>query len=105
MASVAFSVVGLVLTANLAEVPNGAELALLQKQNVLIIFNEIYRVVMVVLFTSFAYHLTFSHALNFIVIPLTFEKSHVKMILLLHQGETHGNCRYNIYCKKTFAQK
>lgn len=55
VASVAFSVVGLVLTANLAEVPNGAELALLQKQNVLIIFNEIYRVVMVVLFTSFAY--------------------------------------------------
>lgn len=55
VASVAFSVVGLVLTSNLAEVPNAAELALLQKQNVLIIFNEIYRIVMVVLFTSFAY--------------------------------------------------
>ena len=55
VASIAFSVVGLVLTANLAEVPNGAELALLQKQNVLIIFNEIYRIIMVVLFTSFAY--------------------------------------------------
>jgi hypothetical protein len=55
VASVAFIVVGLVLTSNLAEVPNAAELALLQKQNVLIIFNEIYRIVMVVLFTSFAY--------------------------------------------------
>ena len=55
VASVAFSVVGLVLTSNLAEVPNAAELALLQKQNVLIIFNEIYRIIMVVLFTSFAY--------------------------------------------------
>ena len=55
VASVAFSVVGLVLTSNLAEVPNASELALLQKQNVLIILNEIYRIVMVVLFTSFAY--------------------------------------------------
>jgi hypothetical protein len=55
VASVAFSVVGLVLTSNLAEVPNAAELALLQKQNVLIILNDIYRIVMVVLFTSFAY--------------------------------------------------
>ena len=55
VASVAFSVVGLVLTSNLAEVPNASELALLQKQNVLIIFNEIYRIIMVVLFTSFAY--------------------------------------------------
>ena len=55
VASVAFSVVGLVLTSNLAEVPNAAELALLQTQNVLIIFNELYRIIMVVLFTSFAY--------------------------------------------------
>ena len=55
VASVAFSVVGLVLTSNLAEVPNASELALLQKQNVLIILNEIYRIIMVVLFTSFAY--------------------------------------------------
>ena len=55
VASVAFSVVGLVLTSNLAEVPNASELALLQKQNVLIIFNEIYRIIMVLLFTSFAY--------------------------------------------------
>ena len=55
VASVAFSVVGLVLTSNLAEVPNASELALLHKQIVLIILNEIYRIVMVVLFTSFAY--------------------------------------------------
>ena len=53
--SVAFSVSGLVFTGTSAEVPNGADLALLQKQNVLIIFNEIYRIVMVVLFVAFAY--------------------------------------------------
>ena len=53
--SIAFSVSGLVFTGTSAEVPNGADLALLQKQNVLIIFNEIYRIVMVVLFVAFAY--------------------------------------------------
>ena len=53
--SVAFSVSGLIFTGTSAEVPNGADLALLQKQNVLIIFNEIYRIIMVVLFVAFAY--------------------------------------------------
>jgi hypothetical protein len=55
VASVAFSVVGLVLTSNLPEVPTAAEFALVRKQNMLIVFNEIYRIIMVVLFTSFAY--------------------------------------------------
>jgi hypothetical protein len=49
VASIAVSASGLFLPAS------SAEFALLQKQNVLIIFNEIYRIVMVVLFTSFAY--------------------------------------------------
>ena len=49
VASIAFSASGLFLPVN------SPELALLQKQNVLIIFNEIYRIVMVLLFTSFAY--------------------------------------------------
>ena len=55
VASIAFSVSGLVFTGTSAEVPNGADLALLQKQNILIIFNEIYRIIMVVLFVTFAY--------------------------------------------------
>ena len=53
--SVAFSVNGLVFTGTSAEVPNEADPDLLQKPNALIIFKEIYRVIMVVLFTTFAY--------------------------------------------------
>ena len=38
-----------------SEAPNGMDLALLQQQVVLVIFNNLYRIVMVFLFTFFAY--------------------------------------------------
>ena len=38
-----------------SEAPNGMELALLQKQVILVIFNNLYRILMVFLFTFFAY--------------------------------------------------
>ena len=53
--SVLFSVSGLIAIGTVADAPTGAEVAVLQKQNILIIFNDVYRIVMVVLFTSFAY--------------------------------------------------
>jgi hypothetical protein len=53
--SIAVSASGLFLPVDSADAFHAAELALLKKQNVLIIFNEMYRIVMVVLFTSFAY--------------------------------------------------
>ena len=53
--SIAISAWGFIFPANSANVFNATELALLQKQNILIIFNEIYRIIMVLLFTSFAY--------------------------------------------------
>ena len=53
--SIAISAWGFIFPVNSADVFNATELALLQKQNVLIILNEIYRIIMVLLFTSFAY--------------------------------------------------
>lgn len=37
------------------EVPNGVDFNILRQQAMLIIFNNIYRIIMVILFTSFAY--------------------------------------------------
>ena len=53
--SIAISAWGFIFPVNSTDMFNATEIALLQKQNVLIIFNEIYRIIMVVLFTSFAY--------------------------------------------------
>ena len=53
--SITISAWGFIFPVNSADVFNATELALLQKQNVLIILNEIYRIIMVLLFTSFAY--------------------------------------------------
>jgi uncharacterized membrane protein len=53
--SIAISAWGFIFHVNSTDMFNATEIALLQKQNVLIIFNEIYRIIMVVLFTSFAY--------------------------------------------------
>ena len=55
VASIAVSALGFILPVNSADVFNATELANFQNQGVLIIFNEIYRIIMVVLFTSFAY--------------------------------------------------
>lgn len=55
VASIAFCLIALILPGTYADIPNAAEVAILKKQNVLIVFNEIYRIIMVVLFTSFAY--------------------------------------------------
>lgn len=49
--SIASSVAGFVIIGNIADAP----VALLQKQGMLVIFNDVYRIIMVVLFTSFAY--------------------------------------------------
>ena len=38
-----------------AEAPAGMDLALLRKQGMLLIFNNVYRIVMIFLFTFFAY--------------------------------------------------
>lgn len=51
VASIVISVSGFVIIGNIADAP----VALFQNQGTLIIFNEIYRIVMVFLFTSFAY--------------------------------------------------
>ena len=51
VASSAFCLSGFFITENIADAP----VALLQKQGMLIIFNEVYRTLMLVLFTSFAY--------------------------------------------------
>ena len=53
--SIAFCVFALINPETYANVPSAAEVVIQKNQNVLIIFNEIYRIVMVVLFTSFAY--------------------------------------------------
>ena len=55
VASVLFSVSAFFAAGTVTDAPSGAELAVLQNQGVLIIFNDLYRIVMVVLFTSFAY--------------------------------------------------
>ena len=55
VASIAVSAVGFIVPVNSADVFNATELANFQNQGVLIILNEIYRIIMVVLFTSFAY--------------------------------------------------
>ena len=53
--AIAISVAGFVIFGNGAEVPNGIDIANQQNQGILVIFNDVYRIVMVVLFTSFAY--------------------------------------------------
>ena len=55
VASIAFCVVGMVLFGGSADASNAAEFAVLQKQSMLIIFNDAYRIIMVILFTTFAY--------------------------------------------------
>ena len=49
--SIAISVAGFVIIGNIADAP----VALLQKQGMLVIFNDVYRIIMVVLFVAFAY--------------------------------------------------
>jgi hypothetical protein len=44
-----------VVTGTAIKTPNGIELDLYQKQNILVIFNNLYRIAMVFLFTFFAY--------------------------------------------------
>ena len=53
--SIAFCVFALINPETYANVPSAAEVVIQKNQNVLIIFNEIYRIVMVVLFVAFAY--------------------------------------------------
>ena len=53
--SILISVAGFVMFGNSAEIPTGMDIALLQRQGMLIVFNDVYRIIMVVLFTSFAY--------------------------------------------------
>jgi hypothetical protein len=55
VASIAFCLSAYILPGSAAEVTNATDVAMRSNQNVLIIFNEIYRIIMVVLFTSFAY--------------------------------------------------
>ena len=55
VASIAISIAGFVVIKNIAGAPSGAALEILQQQGTLVIFNDIYRIIMVVLFTSFAY--------------------------------------------------
>ena len=55
VASIAFCLSAYILPGSAAEVTTATDVAMRSNQNVLIIFNEIYRIVMVVLFTSFAY--------------------------------------------------
>ena len=49
--SIAISVAGFVIIGNIADAP----VDLLQKQGMLVIFNDVYRIIMVVLFVAFAY--------------------------------------------------
>jgi hypothetical protein len=53
--SILISVAGFVMFGNAAEIPGGMDIALLQRQGMLIVFNDVYRIIMVLLFTSFAY--------------------------------------------------
>ena len=53
--AILISVAGFVVIGNVADAPSGMELALLKKQGMLIVFNDVYRIIMVLLFTSFAY--------------------------------------------------
>jgi hypothetical protein len=55
VADILFAITGFIAIGNIAEAPIEMGLALLQKQVGLIIFNDVYRIIMVVLFTSFAY--------------------------------------------------
>ena len=55
VASIAFCLSAYILPGSAAEVTNATDVAMRSNQNILIIFNEIYRIIMVVLFTSFAY--------------------------------------------------
>ena len=55
VASIAFCLSAHILPGSAAEVTNATDVAMRSNQSVLIIFNEIYRAIMVVLFTSFAY--------------------------------------------------
>ena len=55
VASIALSVSGLVIPVSSAGAFDAAEIAVLKNQNVLIIFNDAARILMVLLFTSFAY--------------------------------------------------
>ena len=51
---IGMSVHGMIIGA-VAEVPSGIDVALLRKQSMLLIFNNIYRITMIFLFTFFAY--------------------------------------------------
>jgi hypothetical protein len=55
VASICIAIAGFVIFRGVTDVPTGMDIALMQKQAMLVIFNDIYRVIMVVLFTSFAY--------------------------------------------------
>ena len=55
VASIAFCLSAYILPGSAAEVTNATDVAMRSNQNILIIFNEIYRIVMAVLFVAFAY--------------------------------------------------
>lgn len=55
VASIAFCLSAYILPGSAAEVTNATDIAMRSNQNILIIFNEIYRIVMAVLFVAFAY--------------------------------------------------
>ena len=55
VASIAFCIFGIVFLGIYGEAYNVAETPILQKNGALIAFNELYRTIMVVLFTTFAY--------------------------------------------------
>ena len=55
VAAIVISIAGFVVIGTIPNAPVGAELAFLKNQGMLVIFNDVYRILMVLLFTSFAY--------------------------------------------------
>lgn len=53
--AIVISIAGFVVIGTIPNAPVGAELAFLKNQGMLVIFNDVYRILMVLLFTSFAY--------------------------------------------------
>ena len=55
VAAICIAIYGFVIFRGVTDVPAGMDIALMQKQATLVIFNDVYRIIMVLLFTSFAY--------------------------------------------------
>ena len=55
VAAICIAIAGFVIFRGVTDVPAGMDIALMQKQATLVIFNDVYRIIMVLLFTSFAY--------------------------------------------------